>query len=116
KRGWLRANGIPQSDQATVLEHFMRHGDRITYFSLTTDPVYLAEPWSRTSFLVRNARDPGSWLYACDDGEEILGRKDDDIPNYLFGENPYVKEYSEKHKVPLLAALGGPETMHPEIL
>ena len=116
KRGWLRANGIPQSDQATVLEHFMRHGDRITYFSLTTDPVYLAEPLSKTSFLVRNARDPASWLYACDDGEEILGRKDDDIPNYLFGENPFVKEYSEKHKVPLLAALGGPETMHPEIL
>jgi hypothetical protein len=38
KRGWVRANGVPQSDQATVIEHFIRHGDRITHFSVTTDP------------------------------------------------------------------------------
>jgi glyoxylase-like metal-dependent hydrolase (beta-lactamase superfamily II) len=114
KRGWLRANGIPQSDEATVMEHFIRHGDRITYFSVTNDPVYLAEPLSKTSFLLRNVRDPGAWLYACDDGEEIIGRKDDQIPHYLFGQNPYLREYSEKRKIPLLAALGGVETVRPE--
>jgi len=30
KRGWIRANGMPQSDEATLVEHFIRHGDRIT--------------------------------------------------------------------------------------
>jgi cyclase len=36
------------------------------------------------------------------------------VPNYLFGQNPFLLEYSEKHKVPLLASLGGAETMYPE--
>jgi len=116
KRGWIRAPGVAQSDEATVLEHFIRHGDRITYFSVTTDPVYLSEPLSKTSELIRLIKDPGAWLYACDDGEQILSRSHDptEVPNYLWGQHPSLREYSEKHKVPLLAALGGAETMYPE--
>jgi cyclase len=116
KRGWIRANGVAQSDQATLVEHFIRHGDRITYFSVTTDPVYLAEPLMKSSDLLRNARDPNSWLYACDDGEQILGRPNDQVPNYLFGKNPFLREYSEKNKVPFLGALGGAETVYPEFI
>ena len=26
KQGWLRRNGVPESDQTTVVEHFIRHG------------------------------------------------------------------------------------------
>ena len=74
KRGWIRANGIPQSDEATVAEHFIRHGDRITYFAVVNDPVYLAEPFSRTYTMRRNAKEPDAWLYACDDGEQMIGR------------------------------------------
>ncbi len=114
KRGWIRANGIAQSDEATLTEHFIRHGDRITYFSVTNDPVYLAEPLSKTSILFRNARDPGGWLYACDDGEEILDKAPDRVPAYPPGNNPFLREFADKRKVPLLGALGGPETMYPE--
>jgi cyclase len=116
KRGWIRANGVAQSDQATLMEHFIRHGDRITYFSVTNDPVYLAEPFIKTSELIRNIKDPNSWLYACDDGEQILDRPNDQIPNYLYGQNPFLREFSEKRGVPLLGALGGPETMYPEFV
>ena len=93
KRAWLRVNGVPQSDAATVDEYFTRHGDRITYVSVVTDPVYLAEPWIRSVDLVRAPRDPASWLYACDDAEQILGRPDDVIPSNLFGQYPYLREY-----------------------
>lgn len=115
KRGWIRAAGVAQSDEATVLEHFIRHGDRITYFSVTTDPVYLTEPYSKTSELQRFIKDPGAWLYACDDGEQILSRSHDptEVPNYFWGQHPFLREYSEKHHVPLLGALGGAETMYP---
>jgi hypothetical protein len=34
----------------------------------------------------------------------------------LIGQNPFVREFSEKYKVPLLGALGGPETTYPEFL
>jgi glyoxylase-like metal-dependent hydrolase (beta-lactamase superfamily II) len=118
KRGWIRAAGVAQSDEATVMEHFIRHGDRITYFSVTTDPVYLAEPLSKTSQLTRFVKDPGAWKYACDDGEQILSRSHNptEVPNYLWGQHPFLREYSEKHKVPLWGALGGPETMYPEYM
>ena len=89
KRGWIRANGMPQSDEATLVEHFIRHGDRITYVSVVTDPVYLAEPFSRTYTLMRNIKEPDAWLYACDDGEQILGRRDDQVASYVWGQHPF---------------------------
>jgi cyclase len=116
KRGWIRANGLAQSDEATVTEHFTRHGDRITYLAVVNDPVYLAEPFSRTYTLMRNAKEPDAWLYACDDGEQILGRREDQVESYLWGQNPFVREFADSKHIPLLATLGGPETMYPEIL
>jgi glyoxylase-like metal-dependent hydrolase (beta-lactamase superfamily II) len=38
------------------------------------------------------------------------------VPNYLFGQNPFVREYGEKHRVPLVAYMGGAETMYPEFV
>ena len=116
KRGWIRHNGIVESDQASMVEHFIRHGEGMTYVSVITDPVYLAEPLIKSSNLIRSKRDPEAWLYACDDGEEILGRADDQVPHYSWGQHPYLREYSEQQHVPLLGALGGPETMYPEFV
>src|SRR5215467_617199 len=116
KRGWFRANGVPQSDAATVTEHLIRHGDTVTVFAVVDDPVYLSEPLSKTSLLARQAIAPDAWLYACDDSEQILGRKNDYVPSHLFGQNPYFREYADKNKVPLLGAFGGRETMYPEFL
>jgi cyclase len=116
KRGFIRANGVAQSDEATLEEHFIRHGDRITYFTVINDPVNLAEPMSRTVTFLRKAEDPGAWLYACDDGEQILSRSHDptEVPYYSWGQHPFLREYSDRYKVPLLASLGGAETMYPE--
>lgn len=114
KRGWVRANGVPQSDAATVTEHLIRHGDVVTVFSVINDPVYLSEPMSKTSLLVRQAKAPDAWLYACDDSEQILGRKSDYVPSMLFGQNPYIREYADKNNVPLSGAFGGRETLYPE--
>ena len=114
KRGWILHDGVPQSDQATYVEHFVRHGDYLTYTSVITDPIYLAEPLVRTAVMVRAVRDPEAWLYACDDGEEIQARSDGRVPYYSWGQHPFLREYSEKFKVPLLGALGGSDTIYPE--
>ena len=71
KQGWLRRNGLPESDQATLVEFFVRHGDRLTHTSVITDPVYLAEPEMRTTDFSRQPIDHGSWLFACEDGEQV---------------------------------------------
>jgi len=116
KRGWIRANGIPQSDEATLVEHFIRHGDRITYLSIVNDPVYLAEPFSRTYTLGRSIKEPDAWQYACDDGEQILGRAEDQVESYFWGRHPFVREFADKNKIPFLGTLGGPVTMYAELL
>ena len=116
KRAWLRSNGVPQSDQTTLVEHFVRHGDRITYMTVLTDPVNLTEPYVRSTNQLRSVRQPEAWLYACDDGEQDVGRRDDEIPSYLFGQNPYLREYADKNRIPLAASLGGAETMYPEYI
>ncbi|HET9385814.1 MAG TPA: hypothetical protein VFO67_11755, partial [Gemmatimonadales bacterium] len=115
KQGWLRRNGLPESDQATTIEFFIRHGDRLTHTVVVNDPVYLSEPLVKTTDFYRQPVDPQNWLFPCDDGEQILGRAPDDVPNYLFGQNPFVKEYQDKHKIPLAGHLGGAPTMYPEI-
>ena len=51
KRGWLRRNGLRASAQATLTEHFIRHGDHLTHVSIVTDPDSLTEPFIRTQDL-----------------------------------------------------------------
>ena len=51
--------------------------------------------------------DPGAWLYACDDGEQILDRAPDYVPHYLFGKQPYAREFAGRYKLPLAASLIG---------
>jgi glyoxylase-like metal-dependent hydrolase (beta-lactamase superfamily II) len=114
KQGWLRRNGTPESDQATVVDFFVRNGDHITNTTVVTDPVFLSEPQVRSNDYFRQIVDHGSWLYACDDGEQILDRAPDVVPNYPFGKQAYAKEYSERHKVPLAASLLGAPTMYPD--
>jgi len=116
KSGALRrGNGVPESDQATLTEFFVRHDDRLTNVTVVSDPVFLSEPMVRSSDYYRQPVDPGAWLYACDDGEQILDRPDDYVPNYLFGKQPFVREFSTRYKIPFAASLLGGVTMYPDL-
>ena len=113
KQGWLRRNGSPESDQATVVEFLVRHGEHLADTTVVTDPVFLTEPEIRSNDYVRQPGDHGAWLYACDDGEEVLGRAPDAVPNYLFGKQPFAREYSKTYNLPFVASLSGAESMYP---
>jgi glyoxylase-like metal-dependent hydrolase (beta-lactamase superfamily II) len=104
KQGWLRRNGTPESDQASVLEYIVRHGDHLTDVTIVTDPVFLSEPEVRSNDYYRQNLDHHGWLYACDDGEQITGRAPDKVPNYLFGQ------------LPILSGVGGAESIYPEFM
>ncbi len=116
KQGWYRRNGSPESDQATLVEFFVRHGDRLTHTVVVSDPVYLEEPLVTTTDFFRQPTDHQNWLFPCDDGEQVLGRAPDDVPNYLFGQNPFVKEYRTKYKLAAVGHLGGAASIQPEIV
>ncbi len=114
KQGWVRRNGLPESDQATLIEHFIRHGDHLTHVSIVTDPVYLTEPLIKSQDFVLNVNAGGNWLYPCEYVEEVVNRPRGAVPNYLPGQNPFVHEYADKYHLSVAAALGGAETMYPE--
>jgi len=114
KMGWLRRNGLPESDLATLTEHFIRHGNYLTHVSLISDPVYLTEPLIKTEDFVLAAQDSGNWLWPCEYVEEILNRPKGEVPNFLPGENPFLKEFPARFGIPEEAALGGAETTYPE--
>jgi len=116
KHGYIRGNGASQSDESTVHEALIRHGDRITYFAETIDPVWLDGPFTKTVINVRNIIDPTAWLYACEDGEEIISRADSKIPYYTWGQHPFLREYADHDHVPMLGTLGGAETTRPEFM
>ena len=116
KQGWLRRNGAPESDQATLVEFFVRHADHLTYTVVVNDPVFLEEPLVVTSDFARQPIDPQNWLFPCDDGEQVRDRAPDDVPSYLFGRNPFVAEYRDGNKLSGGSHLGGAASMYPEVL
>ena len=114
KQGWHRRENLPASDEVTVIEHFIRHGDLMTHISVTEDPVYLEEPLIKSEDFNLNPN-PNNFtpLWPCEYIEE--GESDvTAVPSSFHGENPYVSEYAATHNLPQEATLGGAETMYPE--
>jgi hypothetical protein len=112
KMGYLRRNGVPTSDETTVTEHWVRHGDVLTVTTVVEDPVYLTEP------LVRSQNwqlDPEVQRLAtpCEPVVEVA-RKPGTVPHYLPGTNPFLKEVTNMYNIPIEAVRGGAETMYPE--
>jgi hypothetical protein len=115
KQGFLRRNGLPESDHATLTEHFIRYGDLMTHVSIVTDPVYLTEPLIKSQDFTFELYSGLAWTYPCEpSADEVKGQPKDRVPHYLPGENPYIKEFAQRHGVPEQAAMGGAETMYPE--
>ncbi|MEQ1759826.1 MAG: hypothetical protein ABL986_16035 [Vicinamibacterales bacterium] len=116
KQGWIRRNGLPQSDRMTLQERFIRHGDILTHVSIATDPVYLTEPLVKTQNFVLNQRElpEQNWLWVCQPVVEIAGRSAAAVPAYMPGENPFLVEFRNRFKLPEIATRGGAETTYPE--
>ena len=86
----------------------------LTLVTIVKDPVYLTEPFVRTSNWVADA---GFQLspFSCIPTVEIE-RARDEVPHHLPGENRYLTEFATRHGLPSEAARGGAETMYPDYL
>jgi hypothetical protein len=112
KEGYVRRNGLPRSDTATLTEHWIRHGDWLTVLEIVNDPVYLSEPFVRSTDyeLDLHQQIPP---YPCEVVREVV-RPKGSVPNHLPGMNTFLSEFGERYGVPLEATRGGAETMYPE--
>ena len=105
KEGWVRRNGLPRSEHGTLTEYFIRHGDFFTLVSDVEDPVYLTEPFVRTS----------NWI--LDLGKRFLPNvciPSVEVPHpkgyvayHLPGQNPWLTEFASRYGIPVEASRGG---------
>src|SRR5436309_1265743 len=114
KAGWVRRNGVPASDQATITQHFIRHGNVLTVVNIVHDPIYLEEPYfasaSWTLDLKQQLGDP----IPVEIVDEIRGQPAVYVPHYLPGTNPFLHEFADGLGLPFEATRGGKDTTYPE--
>jgi hypothetical protein len=112
KAGWMRRNGVPLSDRATMTERFFRHGDLLTHVMMIEDPVYLTEPLVKSNgfqLIPNGTMEP----YPCRPAVEVP-RTAGEVPHHGIDEAAHLKEFPAKHGLPLEATQGGAETALPE--
>ena len=118
KEAYLRRWGPMRSDQATVRIRYKRFGNYLRATVIVYDPVYLSEPYIRTSLFW--VSDPKLILppYPCEEATETVVERGT-IPHYLPGQNLLPgqdPEVTDTFGTPYEARLGGPETMYPEYI
>lgn len=117
KMGWIQRNGVPTSDQVEMTEHFIRHGNRLLLVTIVNDPVYLPEPFIRTTDLALNPTGRASAFGVCGPAaDEVAILQTGYVPHYLPGANPNLEAFSILHDVPPGAARGGVQTTYPEYM
>jgi hypothetical protein len=114
KAGWIRRNGLPLSDRATMTERFFRHGDVMTHVEMIEDPVYLTEPLVKTNGFALNAT--GSiGPYPCRPAVEVP-HDAGYVPHHSLDDPSPSLEFGRKHGLPVDAARGGAQTALPEYM
>jgi glyoxylase-like metal-dependent hydrolase (beta-lactamase superfamily II) len=133
KAGFLRRNGVAHSDRARMLEYFVRHDDYLTLVTAVDDPLYLDEPFVRSTDFRLDPRantrlaEFGGFVnggdsegfgasdvfYKCAPSEEIALERGT-VPSFMPGANDNLDMFAKRHNVPLEAALGGSATLYPE--
>ena len=130
KAAFIRRNGVAHSDRARMVEHFIRHDDYLTIVTAVDDPIYLDEPFVRSTDFALNAQ-PSTELsqfggfvnggdvqgygssdvfYKCSPTDEIA-LEPGAVPSFMPGANKDLDMFAKRHNVPLEAALGGSATM-----
>jgi hypothetical protein len=112
KPNYLRRNGVPRSDKATVTEHWVRHNNYMTAIVVVDDPVFLTEPLVRSESWYL---DPGQQLplMYCEYTHEVPA-PEGAVPHHLPGKNMFLREVAEWYGLPAEATRGGAQTMYPE--
>ena len=114
KQGFYRLNGIPTSDQATVTERFIRHGDLLVHVSILTDPQFYEEPVVRSRAFRWDDTMHGQsrWSWPCQ-VEPRAFIADGVIPHYFPGENPDLPAVEGSMGE---AMRGGAHTLYPSFI
>lgn len=114
KTGWLQRNGVTASAYSTMTEFFARHGEELTLVTIIEDPVYLEEPFIRTSNFVSTPAlviaPPPRFVIL----DEIATLEKGYVPSYPMGTRH--TEFATRYGLPAEATRGGRHTLYPEYM
>jgi cyclase len=115
KTGWLQRNGAAHSDLVTMTERFTRHDKQLLIVTMLDDPIYLEEPFIRTTnFALTLTGNPDDWGSCGPAVNEVAGHDKSYVPHYLPGQNPYLATARAALHLTEDGAGGGAATMYPE--
>jgi glyoxylase-like metal-dependent hydrolase (beta-lactamase superfamily II) len=115
KAGWLQRNGVAHSDRATMTERFIRHGNHLMVVTIVDDPIYLDEPFIRTTNWILNP-DQEVRRTQFDVVDEVAVRRRGEVPHHLPGSAEATRkltEFASKYKLPADATRGVAATLYP---
>jgi len=118
KEAYIRRTGLMRSDKTTVRSRWRRIGNYLQLTTILYDPVYLAEPYIRSSMMY--VYDPAMRMdpYPCEEATETAVPRGT-VPHFLPGQSPLPglnPKMTDRFGTPYEPRLGGPETMYPEYI
>ena len=118
KEAYIRRWGLMRSDQTTVRTRWRRIGNYLQATVIMYDPVYLTEPYIRSTMTWVN--DPAAFMapYPCEEATETAVPRGK-VPHFLPGQSPLPglnPGITDKFGTPFEARQGGSETMYPEYI
>lgn len=115
KEGYSRRNGVPRSDQSTIVEHYIRNGGFLTISRIVKDPLYLTEPLIHTSDYVESFTRKIN-PYPCEIVVELSGVTRGQVPHYFPWKNPFAGQHGQLYSLPKEVTDGGAIQMYPEFI
>ncbi len=112
KAGTIQRNGSPTSPYATMTEYFFRHGDQLALATIIDDPIYLEEPFVRTSNFVWAPTQTQSRPAPFEIVDEVAVPPTGWVPSYPMG--TVHTGYAKLHGLPFEATQGGSRSLYPE--
>jgi hypothetical protein len=97
-----------------MTEHIFRHGDYLTIFTSINDPIFLDEPFVRTTNWIRNPTGELATPQTFESTDELGDRPLGWVPHYPLG--THHPEFAEHTGLPFDVTQGGRQTLYPEYM
>jgi glyoxylase-like metal-dependent hydrolase (beta-lactamase superfamily II) len=114
KAAFINRNGVAASARSTMTEFFTRHGRYLLLLSIVDDPVYLEEPFVRTSTFEWAPSQVVASPVPFEIVDEVAPRPTGWVPSYPMGTRH--DAFARRFNLPLEATRGGSATMYPEFM
>jgi hypothetical protein len=112
KYGVIQRNGVPASPYGVMREHVWRHTEYLTIAEILDDPIYLEEPFIRTTSWVWTPQQNVVLTTLFEAVDELGDRPLGWVPHWPIG--THHTEFAERFGIPFEATRGGRESLYPE--